>query len=156
MTALAVHGAPSFAARRPVILGFLTLAVLVGGAFGWGAFTTIAGAVIAAGQVEVETRDQVVEHLDGGTVGEILVRDGNKVEAGQVLIRLVDIADASGEELAQPARGEHPYAGASSRLCGSARMSPDFRGEVDVAGVARPSCLRPCPGPMPTLRLGTM
>ena len=88
MTALALNGAPSFAARRPVILGFLTVAVLAGGAFGWGAFTTIAGAVIAAGQVEVESRDQVVEHIDGGTVGEILVRDGDKVETGQVVIRL--------------------------------------------------------------------
>ena len=93
MTALALDRAPSFAARRPVILGFLTLVVLVGGAVGWGAFTTIAGAVIAAGKVEVESRDQVVEHLDGGTVGEILVREGDKVEAGQVLIRL------SGERL---------------------------------------------------------
>ena len=93
MTALALDRAPSFAARRPVILGFLTLVVLVGGAVGWGAFATIAGAVIAAGKVEVESRDQVVEHLDGGTVGEILVREGDKVEAGQVLIRL------SGERL---------------------------------------------------------
>ena len=93
MTALALDRAPSFAARRPVILGFLSLAVLVSGAVGWGAFTTIAGAVIAAGKVEVESRDQVVEHLDGGTVGEILVREGDKVEAGQVLIRL------SGERL---------------------------------------------------------
>ena len=84
MTALALDRAPSFAARRPVILGFLSLAVLVSGAVGWGAFTTIAGAVIAAGKVEVESRDQVVEHLDGGTVGEILVREGDKVEAGQV------------------------------------------------------------------------
>ena len=62
MTALALDRAPSFAARRPVILGFLSLAVLVSGAVGWGAFTTIAGAVIAAGKVEVESRDQVVEH----------------------------------------------------------------------------------------------
>ena len=88
MTAPALDGAPSFAARRPVILGFAAVAVLVGGALGWGVFTTIAGAVIATGEVEVESRDQVVEHIDGGTVGEILVRDGAKVEAGQVLIRL--------------------------------------------------------------------
>ena len=104
MTALALDRAPSFAARRPVILGFLSLAVLVSGAVGWGAFTTIAGAVIAAGKVEVESRDQVVEHLDGGTVGEILVREGDKVEAGQVLIRL------SGERLHSEAaqlRAEH-------------------------------------------------
>ena len=89
MTALAMDDAvPAFRARRPLALGFATLAVLFGGLFGWGAFTTISGAVIAAGQVEVETRDQVVEHLDGGTVAAILAKDGDRVEAGQVLVRL--------------------------------------------------------------------
>ena len=89
MTAAPVGDAPStFAARRPLLLGYLTLAVLLGGLFGWGAFASIAGAVIAAGQVEVETRDQVVEHLDGGTVSAILAKDGDRVAAGQALIRL--------------------------------------------------------------------
>jgi len=85
--------APEFSSRRPLLLGFLTLLVLCGGAFGWGAFASIEGAVIASGQVEVESRDQVVEHLDGGTVGAVLVKDGDRVEAGQVLVRL------SGEKL---------------------------------------------------------
>ena len=66
----------------------MTLAVLGGGLFGWGLFSSLSGAVIATGQVEVETRDQVVEHLDGGTVAAILVRDGDRVEAGEVVIRL--------------------------------------------------------------------
>ena len=89
------HPVPAlaFSARRPLLLGFLTLTVLGGGAFGWGAFASLVGAVIAFGQVEVESRDQVVEHLDGGTVGAILTKDGDHVEAGQVLVRL------SGEEL---------------------------------------------------------
>lgn len=77
-----------FRARRPLLLGFLTLTVLVGGLFGWGGLASISGAVIATGQVDVETRDQVVEHLDGGTVGEILANDGSHVTAGQVLLRL--------------------------------------------------------------------
>ena len=77
-----------FSARGPLLLGFLSLMVLAGGAFGWGAFASIVGAVIAVGQVEVESRDQVVEHFDGGTVGAILAKDGDRVEAGQVLVRL--------------------------------------------------------------------
>ena len=89
MTVLPTDDAlPVFAARRPLILGFMTLAVLGGGLFGWGLFSSLSGAVIATGQVEVETRDQVVEHLDGGTVAAILVRDGDRVEAGEVVIRL--------------------------------------------------------------------
>ena len=85
--------ARAFSVRRPLLLGFLTLAIFCGGAVGWGAFASLAGAVIAVGQVEVESRDQVVEHFDGGTVGAILAQDGDQVEAGQVLVRL------SGEEL---------------------------------------------------------
>ena len=81
---------PAFSSRRPLVLGFLTVAVLVGGVVGWGAFASISGAVIATGQIEVETRDQPVEHIDGGTVGAILVRNGDRVKAGDVLIRLDD------------------------------------------------------------------
>ena len=85
-----VPPARAFAARRPLLLGGVTLMVLCGGLFGWGALATIAGAVIATGRVEVETRDQVVEHVDGGTVGAVLVRDGDRVAAGDVLVRLDD------------------------------------------------------------------
>ena len=79
-----------FSSRRALTLGFMTLAVLGGGLFGWGTMASIAGAVIAFGQVDVETRDQVVEHIDGGTVGEVLVRNGDRVQAGEVLIGLDD------------------------------------------------------------------
>ena len=81
---------PRFSSRRPLLLGFLTLTALAAGLVGWGAFASLSGAVIAAGRVEVETRDQVVEHFDGGTVGAILVRDGTRVAAGDVLLRLDD------------------------------------------------------------------
>ena len=100
MTATDTPGRP-FAARRALLLGFLTLLALGGGLLGWGTFATLSGAVIAAGQVEVETRDQVVEHIDGGTVGEILVRDGDRVAAGDVLIRLDDTLLRSEEAMLQ-------------------------------------------------------
>ena len=105
MTASDMKGRP-FEARRPLCLGFLTLLVLGGGLFGWGAFATLSGAIIAAGQVEVETRDQVVEHIDGGTVGEILVRDGDRVAAGDVLIRLDDTLLRSEEVMLRAAHAE--------------------------------------------------
>ena len=82
--------ASTFAPRRPLRLGFAALAALGAGTLGWGAFSSISGAVIAFGQVEVETRDQVVEHIDGGTVAAIVVRDGDRVEKDQVLVRLDD------------------------------------------------------------------
>ena len=79
-----------FNSRRALTLGFAALAVLVTGVFDWGATASISGAVIAVGQVDVETRDQVVEHIDGGTVGAVRVRNGDRVDAGDVLIRFDD------------------------------------------------------------------
>ena len=90
----ATAGAPPpqqpFAARRALLLGYVTLLVLGAGGLGWGTLASIAGAAIVAGRVEVESREQAVEHLDGGTVGEVRVRNGDQVGAGQVLLRLDD------------------------------------------------------------------
>ena len=95
---------PGYSSRRPLAFGFLTLAVLACGLLGWGAFTTIAGAVIATGRVDVETRDQVVEHIGGGTVEGIQVRDGDRVAAGDELIRFDDAALRSEEALLRDER----------------------------------------------------
>lgn len=85
-------GKPSAAsvrsARGPMTLGLACLVLLFGGFGIWAGFSEIAGAVVAQGQVEVEQRRQIVQHLDGGVVQEILVREGQKVEAGETLIRL--------------------------------------------------------------------
>lgn len=75
-------------ARRYVVIGLLALLVLVGGFGTWSTMTELSGAVIAAGQIEVERNRQVVQHPDGGVVDEILVKEGDRVEAGDVLIRL--------------------------------------------------------------------
>ena len=77
-----------YSARRALILGLGGVLVLVGGVVGWGVFASIAGAVIATGRVAVESRNQVVEHIDGGTVSEVLVRDGDVVARGDALLRL--------------------------------------------------------------------
>ena len=114
-----------FAAGRPLFLGFLTLLVLGGGMFGWGTLATLSGAVIVAGQLEVETRDQVVEHIDGGTVGEILVRDGDQVEAGDVLIRFDDTLLRSEEAVL---RAEH-----AELVARRNRLESEFRGTDAIA-----------------------
>jgi HlyD family secretion protein len=79
---------PKVSASRPLLAGFAAVALLVGG-FGWWAATTdIAGAVIATGRIEVDSNRQVVQHVDGGVVEELLVKEGDMVEQGQVLLRL--------------------------------------------------------------------
>ena len=79
-----------FSARRGLILGFGGSLVLIGGVVGWSVLASVSGAVIAPGWVEVENRNQAVEHIDGGTVSEILVRDGDRVARDDVLLRFGD------------------------------------------------------------------
>ena len=62
--------------------------VLIGGLGGWAASAKLAGAVIAPGEVRVASNRQVVQHRFGGTVSAILARDGDAVQAGEVLLRL--------------------------------------------------------------------
>jgi HlyD family secretion protein len=72
------------------LIGFSIIAVMIGGIGGWAATSEISGAVIASGNIVVESNVKKVQHPTGGIVGEILVKEGDSVEAGQVLIRLDD------------------------------------------------------------------
>ena len=64
--------------------------LLVCGVGGWAATTEIAGAVIAQGVVVVDSNVKKVQHATGGIVGEIRVRDGDTVNAGDIVLRLDD------------------------------------------------------------------
>ncbi len=74
--------------RGPVVAGLVTLVVLVGGFGGWSVFSNLAGAIVTSGQLEVDRNRQIVQHLDGGVIAEILVDEGDLVAKGDVLIRL--------------------------------------------------------------------
>lgn len=92
---------PLLRARRPLLLGWITLAVLLGGFGLWSVATTISGAVIAPGRVEVEQNRQIVQHPDGGVVERIFVAEGAEVAAGEVLLRLDGTLIASELAVAQ-------------------------------------------------------
>ncbi len=77
-----------WSARHHLVVGVLGLLVLVGGFGTWTVMAQISGAVIAGGRIEVDQNRQVIQHLDGGVVDEILVGEGDLVEAGELLIRL--------------------------------------------------------------------
>ncbi|MCY6379415.1 HlyD family type I secretion periplasmic adaptor subunit [Hoeflea prorocentri] len=68
----------------------LFLCVLLVFLFGSAAWMQIAGAVIAPGAIVVETNVKTIKHKEGGIVDEILVRNGDLVEAGDLLLRLDD------------------------------------------------------------------
>src|SRR3712207_6066122 len=74
--------------RRQTWAGLAVVVFLFGGFSVWAATTTLSGAVIAVGQVVVETNVKKVQHPTGGVVGEIRVRDGDRVQTGDLLVRL--------------------------------------------------------------------
>ena len=79
---------PATAMRRPVLLGFCALLVLVLGFGLWATTTNISGAIVAQGQIEVERDRQIVQHPDGGVVEAIEVAEGQQINAGDLLLRL--------------------------------------------------------------------
>jgi len=74
--------------RGAALAGGIGAALLVGVLGLWAVTTVISGAVIASGQAVVHGAPQQVQHLDGGIVAEIAVRNGDIVEAGDVLVGL--------------------------------------------------------------------
>ncbi len=81
---------PKWSAGFPSGVGYVGVALLVGILGVWGTYATISGAVIVSGMIQVESSRQVVNHPEGGVVSEILVEEGDNVEAGEVLIRFDD------------------------------------------------------------------
>ncbi|MGQ0681411.1 HlyD family type I secretion periplasmic adaptor subunit [Bradyrhizobium sp.] len=74
--------------RRHLVAGLAVVLLLAGGIGGWGATVPISGALIAPGQVVVESNVKKVQHPTGGVVGEVRVRDGDTVRAGDIVVRL--------------------------------------------------------------------
>src|SRR6185312_10540219 len=74
--------------RLHVLAGVAAILMLVFGVGGWAATTELSGAVIAPGNVIVEGSAKQIQHPTGGVVAELLVREGQIVEAGDVLVRL--------------------------------------------------------------------
>lgn len=73
-----------------IIIGTLTLLVFFGLFGGWAATAPLHSAALAKGIIVVESNRRMVRHVEGGVVSEILVKDGDSVEAGQTLLRLDD------------------------------------------------------------------
>jgi HlyD family secretion protein len=74
--------------RRHIVAGSVLVAVLVIGLGGWASTAQISGALIAQGAITVDSNVKKVQHPTGGVVGELFVRDGDHVKAGDILLRL--------------------------------------------------------------------
>ncbi len=74
--------------RRPLVIGMAACFILVFGVGGWAATTQLSGAVIAPGKLVVDTNVKKIQHPTGGVVGELLVKEGDRVKQGDVVVRL--------------------------------------------------------------------
>ena len=87
--------ARTFQLGSRVVAGLVVIFALVAGVGGWIATAKLSGAVISPGQVIVDDNVKAVQHRDGGIVSEILVRQGDTVAAGDVILRLDDVQSRS-------------------------------------------------------------
>jgi HlyD family secretion protein len=128
--------------RLHLIIGLSVVVLLAGGLGGWASTAEISGALIAPGQIVVESSVKKVQHPTGGVVGQLRAHDGDVVKAGDVVVRLDDTVtkanlaivtknlDAS---MAQAARLE-----AEQRGLDKVKFPPqltDRAADPDVAGI---------------------
>lgn len=110
--------------RRPLQIGLVTVLALLG-AFGvWASVTQIAGAVIGSGMIEVQSTRTAVQHPLGGVVVEVLKQDGDRVVAGEVILRLDDRPLRSGLVVTEGALFE--------TLANVARLEAALEGRQDM------------------------
>lgn len=77
--------------RMPVLLGSVFMLLFFGGFGAWSALAPLAGGASAPGVISPEGARRTVQHLEGGIIAAILVRDGDRVEAGEPLMILEDV-----------------------------------------------------------------
>lgn len=76
--------------KRTITAGWIVTLATLGGFIGWSVLAPLTTAVVGAGSVAIDGNRKNVEHLQGGIVEKLLVRDGDSVRAGQILIGLDD------------------------------------------------------------------
>lgn len=84
----AQHSSPNDSIRRIALVGWLIIAAFFGGLGTWAVMAPLNGAVVANAVIKIDGNRKSVQHLDGGIVKELHVREGDRVLAGDLLIVL--------------------------------------------------------------------
>ena len=85
--------------RSPLRIATLTSVVFFAGFGIWSALAPLTGAAVAHGFIGVENKRQTIQHLEGGIIERIVAREGDRVEAGDLLVRLDDTVPKSTYDL---------------------------------------------------------
>jgi HlyD family secretion protein len=130
--------------RNHLVGGMVIALSLTVGIGGWASTTEVSGAVTASGSVVVDSNVKKVQHLTGGIVGELFVREGDHVRTGDTLIRLDETVLQAGlaiytkgldEMRARKARLVSERDGASQLIFAPELLgrtpSPDFTAAMD-------------------------
>lgn len=116
----AVRTASHGLARRALV----AIAVVAALGAAWVATAPLSGAVIAPAQLKVELNRKTVQHQEGGIVREVLVRDGDKVRAGDPLVVVADVrTDAAFRLVQEQLLGEQVR---KARAMAEAALAPAF------------------------------
>ena len=85
--------------RGPVLIGLAVVSLFFGGLGSWTAVAPLASAAIAPGVISPDGNRRTVQHLEGGIIREIMVRDGDRVSAGDPLMVLSDAQPQASHQL---------------------------------------------------------
>lgn len=107
-----------------ILFGFAAIAIFFGTFAAWSVYAPLSEAAIAPGVIKAEGSRRTVQHLEGGIVREILVRDGDRVRPGQLLMRLDDIQASAGLETQRSQRW--------ALLAQDARLSAELGGARQI------------------------
>lgn len=111
--------------RRLSVTGWVLITLFVVGGTVWMAHARLEGATIALGVVGSESNRKSVAHLEGGIIRDILVREGEKVEAGQTLIRMDDTMAQATLDLLQGRE--------DALIARQARLRAEIKGENKIS-----------------------
>jgi HlyD family secretion protein/epimerase transport system membrane fusion protein len=137
--------APPEAPPRPpvrgwIVAGFVIAAAALGGFGSWAALAPLSSAAMAPGVVKVDSNRKTIQHLEGGIIGELLVRDGDTVAEGDVLVRLDDVETGAAFTAQQGAldalMAQEPRLLAQRDVDGSVTYPDDLAGRRDHPAIA--------------------
>lgn len=122
---------------RPFIVAGYTVIALTFGVFGvWAATAKLDRAVIAPGVIDIATNRKEIQHLEGGIIQELFVREGQPVKEGDVLMRLNDVQ--AGANLQVLTIRQHIAEATEARLQAERRMQTTFELPPSLLGDTTP------------------